>query len=226
MLSASSDPYPPQEATLGLTRSCLEILSRSDCQIGITTKSNLVVRDEDLLRKVPSTVAFTITSDNPELAKVLEPGAPPPADRLRAAQNLTAKGIPVLVRVDPIIPFVNDRPESLVQAIGRIGVKHVTTSTYKVKPDNWRRLTRALPAAAEKLKPLYFQQGEHIGGSIYLPRDLRQKILTEMRDLVSGAGMRFGCCREGLPKLNTALCDGSWLFGDWRGDKESQLKIA
>lgn len=225
MLSASSDPYPPQEAALGLTRRCLEILSRSNCRLEITTKSNLVSRDDDLLQRVPSIVAFTITMDNDELAGVLEPGAPSPNSRIRAAQDLIAKGIPVIVRIDPIIPFVNEHPESLVGTLADMGVQHVTCSTYKPKPDNWRRISQALPSVAEKLKPLYFQQGERIGGNTYLPKELRHKILKETRDLVSVAGMRFGVCREGLDQLNMAVCDGSWLFAQWRGEPTSQPKL-
>jgi DNA repair photolyase len=116
------------------------------------------------------------------------------------------------VRIDPVIPFVNDQPGELVEALASIGVRHVTFSTYKVKPDNWRRLSEALPKAAEKLKPLYFQQGEKIGGNTLLPKEVRFKILRGVRDLAAVHGMKFGVCREGLAELNTAPCDGSWLL--------------
>ncbi|MDR2203565.1 MAG: radical SAM protein, partial [Nitrososphaerota archaeon] len=81
-LSNSSDPYPKIEQYTGLTRKCLEILVESNCRIQIITKSNLVVRDDDLLKQVPSTVAFTITTDDDVLAKILEPNAPLPSQRL------------------------------------------------------------------------------------------------------------------------------------------------
>jgi DNA repair photolyase len=211
-IANSSDPYPRMEATAGLTRRCLEILAESNCRLQIITKSNLVIRDEDLLSKVPSTVALTITTDDVEVAKLLEPHAPSPYARLRAAEDLISKGIPVSVRIDPVIPFVNDKPEKLVATLARIGVRHVTTSTYKIKPDNWRRFSAAMPAVAEKLKPLYFKQGEKIGGNTLLPRDLRFKLMKSIRDLTIAYGMHFGVCREDLAKLNTAACDGSWLL--------------
>jgi DNA repair photolyase len=200
------------EATAGLTRRCLEILAESNCRIQIITKSNLVTRDDDLLSKTPSTVALTITTLNAEVARVLEPHAPPPAARLRAAEDLIRKGIPVSVRIDPVIPLVNDQPEKLVATLASIGVKHVTSSTYKIKPDNWRRLSTAMPTVAEKLKLLYFKQGEKIGGNTLLQRDLRLKLMKSIRDLATANGMKFGVCREGLAQLNTAACDGSWLL--------------
>jgi DNA repair photolyase len=211
-ISNSSDPYPRMEATAGLTRRCLEILAESNCRIQIITKSNLVTRDDDLLSKAPSTVALTITTLDEEVARVLEPHAPLPAERLRAAEYLVSKGIPVSVRIDPLIPFVNDKPEKLVAALASIGVKHVTSSTYKIKPDNWCRFAAAMPLVAEKLQPLYFKQGEKLGGTTFLPRDLRLRLMMNIRTLTTAQGMKFGVCREGLAQLNTAPCDGSWLL--------------
>jgi DNA repair photolyase len=211
-MSNSSDPYPRMEANAGLTRQCLEILAESNCRIQIITKSNIVTRDDDLLAKVPSSVALTITTDDDGLAKVLEPHAPSASERIRAAQDLLAKGIPVSVRIDPIIPLVNDDPRRLIVTLADLGVKHITSSTYKPKPDNWRRLSQALPQITEKLKPLYFQQGERVGGNTLLPKTLRLKLLSNVRDLASAKGLKFGVCREGLPQLNTAACDGSWLI--------------
>src|SRR4030042_100318 len=94
-IANSSDPYPRAEVSAGLTRRCLEILSESNCKIQIITKSNLVPRDDDLLSKIPSTVALTITTDDDNIAKLIEPHAPTPSQRLRAAQDLIKVGIPV-----------------------------------------------------------------------------------------------------------------------------------
>jgi DNA repair photolyase len=201
----------------GLTRRCLEILADSNCKIQIITKSNLAVRDYDLLSKVPSTVALTITTDDDDLARLIEPFAPLPSQRLRTAQDLIKAGVPVSVRIDPIIPFVNEKPQELVADLASIGVRHLTCSTYKAKPDNWARLTQAMPEVTEKLKPLYFQHGEKIGGNTLLAKELRFKLLKSMRDLAVAQGMKFGVCREGLPGLNTAPCDGSWLMPQAKG---------
>ena len=216
-IANSSDPYPRAEASAGLTRRCLEILAESNCKIQIITKSNIVVRDDDLLSRVPSTVALTITTDDDSIAKLIEPHAPLPSQRLRAAQDLIKKSIPVSARIDPIIPLVNDQPQKLIDALASIGVKHLTCSTYKAKPDNWMRLVQAMPKVAEKLKPLYFQQGEKIGGNTLLPKELRFRLLKSICDLAVANNMKFGVCREGLAELNTAPCDGSWLMPKDKG---------
>jgi DNA repair photolyase len=211
-IANSSDPYPQMEAELGLTRKSLQILSRGNCRIQIITKSNLVTRDVDLLREKPSTVALTITTEDEGTAKKLEPNAPTPSERLKAVETLIQKGIPVSARIDPIIPFVNDNPKNLVKKLAERGVKHITSSTYKVKRDSWKRFATAMPEHAEKLKRLYWSQGEHANGCILLPGDFRLKILTNVRSMVLSAGIKFAVCREGLSQLNTACCDGSWLL--------------
>ncbi|MCS7124634.1 MAG: radical SAM protein [Candidatus Bathyarchaeota archaeon] len=211
-ISNSSDPYPTVEAEAGLTRRCLQILAECNCQIQIITKSNIVLRDMDLLKRASSMVALTITTDDAETAKALEPYAPPPEERLKTAERLAAEGIPVVIRIDPIIPYVNENPEFLVRAAAEIGVRHITASTYKVKMDNWQRLSLAMPKIAEKLKPLYFEKGEKMARYLYLPKGLRIRLLENLAKLAKKYGLKFATCREGLKGLNTATCDGSWLI--------------
>ena len=211
-ISNSSDPYPNLEAKTGLMRKCLEILSKHDCKIQIVTKSSLVVRDIDFLKKIPSMVTLTITTDNDNISRVLEPHAPSPSERIKTAEILIEKGIPVSTRVDPIIPFVNDNPENLIKTLAFIGIRHITSSTYKIKPDNWQRFGVVMPKTAEKLKPFYFEKGEKIGRYTYLPKELRLKLMKKVGVLAKNYGIKFGTCREGLSHLNTATCDGSWLI--------------
>jgi len=207
-ISNSSDPYPTIEKELELTRKCLHALSNHNCRIQIITKSNLVTRDIDILQKTKSVVAFTITTDNDELAKKLEPNAPPPSQRIRAIKTLTQTSIPVCARIDPIIPHLNSNCKALIEKLAHIGVKHVTSSTYKIKQDNWKRFTYTFPAIAEQLAPLYFEKGERISGYRYLPQKLRYSLMKHIRNQAEQAGMTFGTCRENLTQLNTASCDG------------------
>jgi hypothetical protein len=74
-----------------------------------------------------------------------------------------------------------------------------------------------MPLVAEKHKPLYFKEGERVGGNILLPREMRFKILKGIRDLVDAEGLKFGCCREGFERLNNAACDGSWMLPKVKG---------
>jgi DNA repair photolyase len=211
-MANSSDPYPNLEAEKGLTRRCLEILTRHNCKIQLVTKSNIVIRDVDLLKKVPSMVTLTITTDDDNISNVIEPRAPTASERIKTVEKLTGKGIPTSVRIDPIIPFLNNTLENLIKTLSSIGIKHITSSTYKVKPDNWQRLSHAIPKTAEKLKPLYFEKGEKIGRYIYLPKKLRLKLMKDVAILAKKYGVKFGTCREDLSYLNTATCDGSWLL--------------
>ncbi|MEM3789233.1 MAG: radical SAM protein [Candidatus Bathyarchaeia archaeon] len=213
-IANSSDPYPTIEAEKSLTRRCLKILVRHECRIQIITKSDIVLRDIDLLKCVPSMVAMTITTDDEETAKILEPNAPPPSERLKTVERLVACGIPVAVRIDPIIPYVNENSETLVRTLAEIGVRHITASTYKVKADNWQRLSLAMPKTAEKLKPLYFEKGEKLGRYTYLPKTLRLRLMEDLAQLAKKYGVKFATCREGLKGLNTATCDGTWLIKD------------
>jgi len=211
-LANSSDPYPRLESEAGLTRKCLRILANSHCRIQVITKSTLVTRDIDILSEAPATVAMTITTDDDDVAKIIEPNAPSPTERLKTVETLTRKGIAVSVRIDPIIPFVNEDHAELIATVASFGVKHVTASTYKARPVNWRRLAVAMPEIAEKLKPLYWSQGERANGCMVLPRVFRLQLLSDVKRLVLQNGMKFAVCREGLSQLNTAACDGSWLL--------------
>lgn len=213
-VSNSSDPYPRLEARMRLMRSCLEILSGHNCKVQIITKSSLVTRDIDLLGKIPSMASVTITTDDDETARILEPYAPPVSERLKAVQNLVQNGLPIAVRIDPIIPFVNDYFEKLVKTLAALGVKHITGSTYKVKQDDWRRFSAAMPEFAARLRPLYFERGERMAGYLYLPLDLRISLMEKLRASVEKNGIVFGTCREGLSHLNTGVCDGSWLLDE------------
>jgi DNA repair photolyase len=217
-IANSSDPYPNMEAKTCLTRQCLEILSKQNCKIQMITKSNLVTRDIDLFRKIPSTVSMTITTDDDETAKLIEPHAPLPSERLKATETLLNKGIPTSVRIDPIIPFVNDKPESLIKTLASLSIKHIAASTCKIQPDNWKRLNNTIPKIADRLKPLYFENGEKMGRYTYLPKDQRFRLLKTVGNLAKKYGMKFGTCREGFSHLNTATCDGSWLLNEWNSE--------
>ena len=211
-LSNSSDPYPQIEAETELTRNCLQILSEQNCRIQIITKSDIVTRDVDLLAKVPSVVSLTITTDDDRIAELIEPRAPPPSARLAAVEALASKNVPVVVRVDPLIPSVNDNPETLIDKLASLGVQQVTVSTLKVDRRIFSRIKARLPEVSATLEPLYFEQGDRIGRYTYLPKAMRLQMLEKVKSLTEKQSMKFGVCREGLSSLSTALCDGSWLL--------------
>lgn len=215
-LSTSSDPYPPIEEKLELTRRTLEILVKHGVRILITTKSNLVVRDYDLLKQAPASVMLTVTTLDDNLARIIEPNAPPPSSRIKAIETLRELGVPVGVRVDPVIPFVNDDPHEIRELVARViqaGALHIVTSSYKAKWNNLRRLTENLPEDyAVKLKNLYREKGSWIHGYLYLPANYRRTMLKPVIEVAQQYGITYATCREGLSELfNSPSCDGSHL---------------
>ena len=115
LLGTVTDAYQPAEEKSRLTRSSLEILSGYPAlEVHVLTKSPLVRRDIAILREMRGCqVGFTVTTVDPEVARVFEPGASSPQARLEAAAELREAGIPVWVFVAPLLPGITDTEESL-----------------------------------------------------------------------------------------------------------------
>jgi DNA repair photolyase len=211
-MSNSSDPYPLMEKDLRLSRGCLQILKKRDLQVQIVTKSDLVVDDADLLCSMNATVAVTITTLNESLSKKLEPGAILPERRLNAIARLKKRGIPVSARIDPIIPGINDSEiEDLVSAVSKAGAMHITSSSYKARPDSLRRICSTFPIEGEALKAL-LDRGCRLEGCRYLPHEMRWGLMQEMNEKALQMGVTFSACREGFAEFWCTNCDGSHLL--------------
>jgi len=220
-MSNSSDPYPPQEGELSLTRACLEMLREHGMAVQIITKSDLVLRDADILSRMPSVVSFTITTLRREISRKLEPGAPAPDRRLKAMEELAEAGVPVTLRLDPVIPGLNDGEiEEIVSAAAEAGAEHVTSSTFKPRPDSWSRFSLTFPELAEELRVEFFERGWKHHNARYLPRGLRAELMGKVREACRRAGVTFATCREGFP-LEAPTCDGSHLLRRWRPEPAS-----
>jgi DNA repair photolyase len=118
---AMNDCYQPLEAERQMTRRALEIIARFGFPVHILTKSDLVLRDLDLLQHIQpvyAAVSFTVTTADDDLARKLEPGAPLPSQRYAAMAQLSAAGILSGVMMMPILPWLEDNAEN-VQAIVR-----------------------------------------------------------------------------------------------------------
>ena len=217
-MSNSSDPYPPIEARLGLTRETLRLLFSRGFKVLIITKSDLVARDVDLLAGKTASVSITITTLDDYLASRVEKGAPPPSRRIEAIAKLVEEGVPVSVRVDPVIPGLNDHPEdlrSLIRELAYLGVSHIVTSTYKARWDSLARLAKEFPDKAETWRELYVRRGERVGGYFYLARNLRAKLLKPVVSAAKEYGLTYATCREGIKTreyFNAPTCDGSHLI--------------
>ncbi len=125
-LGTNTDAYQPQERRLGITRAILEVLARCRHPITIVTKSAAVVRDLDLLAPMAAdglaSVAISVTTLDPDLARTLEPRAAAPHRRLDAVRAVSTAGVPTTVMVAPIIPGLNDHElESVLEAAAAAG---------------------------------------------------------------------------------------------------------
>ena len=141
-IGTATDPYQPAERRYEITRGILEEFARNrGFELGIVTKSNLVIRDAELLREIGRHnrifVNVTITTVNTELARILEPRAPRPDLRLEAVRQLNLAGVPAGVICAPVLPGITDPPrdlEALVEAAARAGAKAIFANPLFLKP--------------------------------------------------------------------------------------------
>lgn len=112
-VSTVTDPYQPIEKRLELTRRCIALLAERGFPVSIQTKSDLVLRDADIISRGRFDVGVTITTMDSSVARIIEPGAPPPDARIRVLEELSSKGIETWLFLGPIIPGVNDSRESI-----------------------------------------------------------------------------------------------------------------
>jgi DNA repair photolyase len=132
-MGTNTDPYQPIEAEWRITRQLIEVLAACDHPLVITTKSDRVVRDLNLLAPMAAkglvAVAISITSLDPRIAMTVEPRAPHPERRLAAVAALHAAGVPVYVNMAPVIPAITDAEvETIVAraaAAGASGVSYI-----------------------------------------------------------------------------------------------------
>ena len=141
-LGTATDPYQPAERRYEITRGILEEFARHrGFELGIVTKSNLIVRDVDLLRAVAKnnalSIHMTITTLNVELARILEPRAPRPDLRIAAVRELSEAGLNIGVSASPVLPGITDSPadlEAVVSAAAAAGARHIFAGPLFLKP--------------------------------------------------------------------------------------------
>jgi len=126
----NTDPYQPIEAHWQITRECIKVLAETDHPLTITTKSDRVVRDIDLLAPMAArglaVVAVSVTSLESKIAQTVEPRAPHPERRLTAVRRLADAGIPVVVSVAPVIPAITDHEiEHIVERAAESGARTI-----------------------------------------------------------------------------------------------------
>ena len=129
---AMSDPYMHCEEELGLTRQCLEIIKKYEFGLAIQTKSDRILRDIDLLdeinRAAKCVVQITLTTYDDDLCQILEPNVCNTKRRIEVLEEMQKRGIPTIVWLTPILPFINDTEEnvtSILEECARVDVKGI-----------------------------------------------------------------------------------------------------
>lgn len=159
-LGAATDPYQPVERKLGITRAVIEVAAEHRHPVFVVTKSALVERDLDLIgpmsREGLAGVMVTLTTLDPEVARVLEPRANAPHRRLRAIETLARAGVPVALSVGPIIPFINETDiEKIIKAAAAAGARSVHYTVvrlpWEVAPLFEQWLADHFPARADRV---------------------------------------------------------------------------
>jgi DNA repair photolyase len=130
-IGTNTDPYQPIEREYKIMRGILEVLDRVGHPVGIVTKSALVTRDIDILKRMARRnlvkVALSVTTLDAKLARTMEPRASTPPKRLEAIKRLAETGIPTTVMVAPVIPALNDSEiERILDAAAHAGAKEAS----------------------------------------------------------------------------------------------------
>ena len=194
-IGTATDPYQPAERRFELTRSILEELARhSGLEIGIVTKSNLVTRDAEILRRVGEHnrifVNVTVTTVDTELARKLEPRAPRPDLRLEAVRQLNLAGVDAGVICAPVLPEITDHPrdlEALVHAAREAGAKYVYANPLFLKPCS---AAVFMPFLEEHFPALVEHYRARYGERAFLPKGYGERLSQLMASLRRKYGFR------------------------------------
>jgi DNA repair photolyase len=195
-IGTATDPYQPAEKRYEVTRSILEELALHEgYDIGIVTKSNLVVRDADVLRRIGERnkiyVNLTVTTLDYRLAHILEPRAPRPDLRLAAVRDLNNAGVPAGVICAPVVPGITDgvkELDALVEATKEHGGQYIYANPLFLKPCSAKVfmpfLEKEFPHLVEKYRQRY-------GEKAFVSEAYRKRISELMKKLREKHGLRL-----------------------------------
>jgi DNA repair photolyase len=154
----------PIELEERITHGCLEVLAQKSIAVNIGTKSNLILKDIELLREVNKrylNVAFTITTPRDDLSKKIEPYAPKSSDRFKAMGVLSAVGIKVGITLMPMLPYITDSADDLVELIKmakRYGAQYIVPSFgVSLKEKQREYLFEQLGKYSDKVRAQYMK---------------------------------------------------------------------
>ena len=187
-IGSMSDTYNPFEKEYEQTRGALKLLSKYNFGVSIDTKSDLILRDLDLLKEINEKnnviIKFTITTPSDELSKIIEPRVCPSSKRFEAIKKLSDNGIFVGIMMNPVLPFITDKEEDikkLVKLAHESGAKFIQTFMGMTLRENQRdyyyeKLDKHFKGLKEKYKSFY---GERYNCPVPNYRYLYKVLTTE-----------------------------------------------
>jgi DNA repair photolyase len=216
-IGTATDPYQPAEKEHGVTRACLEELAkRQGLSISVITKSNQIVRDIDVFKRIAErsslSLNITITTLRPRLARLLEPRAPRPDLRVAAVKQLSDAGLAVGVSASPLIPGITDRDgdlEAVAAAVKNAGAQWFFSGALFLMPSSAKQF---LPFVREKFPRLAKRYEEWYSKNGYAPEEYRRKVAERVARIRKEYGFstrpwaernRSGPCSQMSLKLNS-----------------------
>ena len=215
-IGTATDPYQPAEREFGATRAILERMAeREGLSLSITTKSNQVLRDIDLLQKISErssiTINMSITTLRTRLARLLEPRAPRPDLRVEAVNKLREAGIAAGVFAMPVLPGITDREadlDALARAARDAGALWFAANVLFLMPSSQKQFLPFIAAKFPRLVRQYEEWYVRRGGS-------PQKYKQEISERIHGLQRKYGLgsrptapTRPGAP----AAANEPWAF--------------
>ncbi len=196
-IGASSEPYIPLEEELQLVRRCLNQIERFDFGLVLYTHSTLALRDIDILdkinRKTKCIVIVRLSTSDDALAKQMEADTSLPSERLMLMKKLTARGITVIVRLAPILPFINDSLENIQELLSyceQANVYGILTDKMcpVLREGNRERFYQQL---YKKFPDIYDRYEEVYGDEKTLKTENYAAIMTYIRETCEAHGIQY-----------------------------------
>lgn len=210
MIASVTDAYQPIERQYELTRGCLEALVEADWPVSMLTKSDLVLRDLDLVKRAPSIqVGFTVTTPNDRISRMFEPGAPVSSRRLKALRALSDEGVYGWVFFGPVLPGFSDSPEAIDELFGRLkwaGARQVLVDAINLRWDIWKGtmawLAREMPQSGRAFR---FAKEE--------PMAYNRELVSLVREMADQHDLAVDVCDRTLERAGLVGEGTSWVDG-------------
>lgn len=197
VIGTATDPFQPAERRFRVTRGLLEVLAEHPgLSVAIITKSPLVTRDIDLLKRISRhsklTIHLSLISTDRDLARRIEPRAPTPEARLRALGRLSDAGIEVGINVMPVLPAITDAPEALdhlVRSVKERGAAYVNACALRLRS-----------SARQRYLPFIEQEFPHLAKRYWatyafdhkVSPEYSERLRTTMREICATHGVLYG----------------------------------